>query len=587
MNGPLSAVDQTAIREQFRRRYGTSGKRSVPAAASGSIPLRAAAAATALSVGGPQPAQRLTLPPAPLAVRVLGNLTYGATVASLAEFNALGGNDAERIANFVEWQLDWSAIDDSAVEARLAAAGYSTLGKSLTQLWADHVLPDPAWDVRMRPAVEVQRASFVRAVHSKRQLREVVVNFWHDHFNVTSSDGSAGPVYVHFDRDVLRQHAFGNFRAMLEEVARSTSMLYYLDNADNSRAGPNENFARELLELHTLGAENYYGFMDPFDVPKCPEDPDYPAGYTDIDVYETASAFTGWTVKDGHWEYPTENDGTFVYRQSWHDAGPKFLLGMMLYPEAPALKDGRDVLDRLASHPRVAKSICKKLIRRFVSDSPNPALVDSAATVFRQNWQAADQIERTLRHILTSPLLYNSWGHKQRRPFEAMAAAMRVLGVDWTLRVGQDKSNDFMWHMGFTGHTPYEWPAPNGYPDSAPAWSGSNSHAMSWRMLNWLTETTDNGVPLAPIVQATRANVAQWTAANLVDHWCRRILGYLPTAARRQTLLAFMAQNGDPNTYVIADTNAWATGDLKQHYNHERLRSMVSLILMSPEFLSR
>ncbi|HEY0660283.1 MAG TPA: DUF1800 domain-containing protein [Lysobacter sp.] len=540
-----------------------------------------------MSIGGPQPAQRLTLPPAPLAVRVLNNLTYGATVASLAEFNALGGNDAERIANFVEWQLDWSAIDDSAVEARLAAAGYSTLGKSLTQLWADHVLPDPAWDVRMRPAVEVQRASFVRAVHSKRQLREVVVNFWHDHFNVTSSDGSAGPVYVHFDRDVLRQHAFGNFRAMLEEVARSTSMLYYLDNADNSRAGPNENFARELLELHTLGAENYYGFMDPFDVPKCPEDPDYPAGYTDIDVYETASAFTGWTVKDGHWDFPTENDGTFVYRQSWHDAGPKFLLGMMLYPEAPALKDGRDVLDRLASHPRVARSICKKLIRRFVSDDPNPSLVNSAAAVFRQNWQAADQIERTLRHILSSPLLYNSWGHKQRRPFEAMAAAMRVLGVGWTLSVGQEKSNEFMWRMGFTGHAPYEWPAPNGYPDNAPAWSGSNSHAMSWKLLNWLTETTDNGTPLAPIVQATRANVAQWTAANLVDHWCRRILGYLPTTARRQTLLAFMAQNGDPNTYVIADTNAWAAGDLKLHYNHERLRSMVSLILMSPEFLSR
>jgi len=587
MNRLLSAADQAAIRDQYRHRYGTSGRRAATSTTSSALtPLRAASSSP-LSTGGPQAAQRLTLPTPPIVVRVLDNLTYGATAASIAEFNALGSNDADRIANFVEWQLEWSAIDDSAVEARLAAAGYSTLGKSLTQLWTDHVLPDPAWEVRIRPAWEVQRAAFVRAVHSKRQLREVLVNFWHDHFNVTASDSDAGPVYVHFDRDVLRKHAFGNFRAMLEDVARSTSMLYYLDNADNSRAGPNENFARELLELHTLGAENYYGFMDPFDVPKCAEDPDYPVGYTDIDVYETASAFTGWTVKDGHWEYPTENDGNFVYRQSWHDAGPKFLLGMMLNPEQPALKDGRDVLDRLASHPRVAKFICKKLIRRFISDTPNPALVNSAAVVFRQNWQAVDQLERTLRHILLSPLLYNSWGHKQRRPFETMAAAMRVLGSDWTLTVGQTKSDEFMWRMGFTGHTPYEWPAPNGYPDTAPAWSGSNSHAMSWKMLNWLTEASDNNVPLAPILQATRAGVAQWTATNLVDYWCRRILGYLPAAARRQTLIAFMAQNGHPSTYIIADSNAWAANDLKQHFNQERLRSMVSLILMSPEFLSR
>src|SRR3546814_2336747 len=95
------------------------------------------------------------------------------------------------------------------------------------------------------------------------------------------------------------------------------------------------------MELQTFGSENYLGFMDPFQVPPCPEDPSYPIGYTDVDVYETAAAFTGWTVKDGHWEFPTEDDGTFVYRSSWHDAGPKFPLGMFLNPEQPALKDGR------------------------------------------------------------------------------------------------------------------------------------------------------------------------------------------------------------------------------------------------------
>src|SRR3546814_3751226 len=143
---------------------------------------------------------------------------------------------------WVDDQLDWEAIDDSAVESRLAAAGYTTLGKSLKQLWTDHVQGDPAWEVRMRPAWEIQRACLVRAVHSRRQLRELLVTFWHDHFNVMATDYSAGPVYVHYDRDVIRANAFGNFRTMLEAVAQSTAMLSFLDNRSNTSAGPHANF---------------------------------------------------------------------------------------------------------------------------------------------------------------------------------------------------------------------------------------------------------------------------------------------------------------------------------------------------------
>lgn len=521
------------------------------------------------------------------AVRALNNLSYGATAKSIAEFNALGDDDFGRLANWVDWQLDWKSIDDSALDARLANAGYTTLGKSLTQLWADHIKADPEYNIRMRPAWEVQRAAYVRATHSKRQLREMVVNFWHAHFNVMGSDFSAGPVFVHYDRDVIRANAMGNFRTMLEAVAKSTSMLYYLDNLNNSRAGPNENFARELLELHTFGVENYLGFMDPFLVPKCPEDPAYPIGYTDIDVYETSAAFTGWSAKNGHWQFPDENDGTFVYRQSWHDAGPKFLLGMMLYPEQPELKDGRDVLDRLASHPRVARFICKKLIRRFINDTPSQGLIDSAAAIFRANWKNPKQIEITLRHILNSDDFYNSWGQKIRRPFEATVAAMRVLGQDWTLRLDHGKSDEFMWRVGYTGQVAYNWPSPNGYPDIAVSWSGANSFAMTWKLLNWMTETKDAEVPMSPILAVTRAGVASWTANNLVTFWCQRILGYQPSAARKAVLSRFMAQNGNAATDVIADSDNWSANDLKKHYNQQRLRSMVSLILLSPEFQTR
>lgn len=594
----LNGNNSSAWRSAFRERHQLKGTvRFQPApkqriAASGAAAAEAPAAAATnriMRMSSPNPEVRKALALPPFAVRALNNLSYGATEATVAEFNALGGNDSARMTAYVDRQLNPSAINDAAVDARLSSGGYSTLGKSLTQLWAEHVVGDPVYNVRMRPAWEVQRAAFVRATFSKRQLFEVMVNFWHDHFNVTISDYSAGPVYVHYDRDVIRQHAFGNFRQMLEAMAQSTSMLYYLDNLSNTRSGPNENFARELLELHTFGAENYLGFMDPFDVPPCPEDPEYPIGYTDVDVYETASAFTGWTVRNGHWQFPTENDGSFAYRASWHDAGPKFVLGEFLYPEQPALKDGRDILDRLASHPRVARFICRKIVRRFVSDDPPQALVNSAAQVFRDNWQQPDQIKRTLRHILLSTATFNAFGAKTRRPFESVVAAMRTLGSDFTLRPEHDRSNDFIWRMTATGHLPYDWPAPNGYPDTSTPWSGSSSIGMTWKMLNWLTETQDGSVPLAPVLQDTRTGlpVAQWTARKLVDFWCNRVLGYLPAAERRQVLIAFMAQNGDPETYVITDTDAWAANDLKRHYNQQRLRSMVSLILLSPEFLTR
>jgi len=523
-------------------------------------------------------------------VRILNHLTYGATEQSIQEFDALGRTDYVRLTTFVDQQLNWANIADGAVETRLNDAGYVTLRKTLPQLWEDHVKTDPEYTVRMLPAREVQRAALVRAVYSKRQLREVVVNFWHDHFNVFVHDYTGGPVYVHYTNEVIRKHALGNFRALLEAVATSTSMLYYLNNRTNTRAGPNENFARELLELHTLGAENYLGFVDPTQVPPCPEDPTYPIGYTDSDVYETAACFTGWTVKNGNWQYPNENDGTFVYRSNLHDVGPKYVLGQHYPPGQGDMQDGRDVLDRLASHPRVAKFICSKLIRRFVADDPPASLVNSAAAIFRDNWQHPDQIKLTLRHILTSDAMYNSWGQKMRRPFEAIVAAMRVLDSRWTPRPDDPRTDELTWRLAAAGHGVYEWPSPNGYPDTAAAWSGGNSLAMTWRMLNWLTERNDEaGEPLIPVVAYTRAGLppAQWTATKLVDFWSLRILGYKPASARRDILRAFMAQNGNPDTDVISDNDDWSIRDLKRHYNHQRLRSMVSLLLLSPEFLAR
>lgn len=196
-----------------------------------------------------------------------------------------------------------------------------------------------------------------------------------------------------------------------------------------------------------------------------------------------------------------------------------------------------------------------------------------------------------MRHILLSNAFIHGWGQKNRRPFELMAAALRAGGSDWTIKgASETRSNDFMSRLANTGHAPYDWAAPNGYPDVGVNWAGSNNMVTSWKMLSWLTEAVDTDAaltPLLPILAQSRANVASWTANNLVDYWCRSLLGYIPVAARRGVLVSFLAQNGDPATYIITDTDTFATTDLKRHYNQQRLRSMVSMILMSPEFMSR
>ena len=207
----------------------------------------------------------LTVPP--LSGIVLNRAAFGPWPGDIAAFNALGTSDDQRLQVWVDTQLNPAAIPDTDCDNRLANSGFTTLNKTLDQLWAQHILGNPPWDVRMRPFWETQRATFIRAVYSRRQLKEVLADFWHNHFNVFGDDSIQGPVFVHYDRDVIRANMLGNFRAMLEAVARSTDMMYMLDNYTSSVTGPNENYARELFELHTLGAENYLGVMRQDDVP--------------------------------------------------------------------------------------------------------------------------------------------------------------------------------------------------------------------------------------------------------------------------------------------------------------------------------
>lgn len=324
MARPLSNSRRKAMHAVIARRYGLAGplrfksppNRLPEVATPVATPDAIAALRRNPRMSGPSTAdisqaELLTLR-APLAVRALNHLTFGVTPCWSRNSTRWAPTTPHDSPAFVDQQLfNSAAIDDSALDTRLANAGYTTLGKSLDQLWADHVAPDPV-EIRMRPAAEVQRAALVRAVHSKRQLQEVMVGFWHNHFNVTINDFSAGPVSVHYNRDVMRGNALGNFRTMLEAVAQSTSMMYSSTMLRTRARAPTRTSGARTAGTAYAGRRKLSRLRRSAPGPALPRRP-YPIGYTDVDVYETASAFTGWSVKDGHWQYPTEDDGTFVY----------------------------------------------------------------------------------------------------------------------------------------------------------------------------------------------------------------------------------------------------------------------------------
>ena len=241
---------------------------------------------------------------------------------------------------------------------------------------------------------------------------------------------------VPYDRDVIRPNALGNFRAMLEGVTRSVAMLYYLDNAYNSADGPNENYAREVLELHTLGVGNYFGYEDPENIPTNSQGVN--VGYVEEDVVNFTRCLTGWSYDGALYHEMSTGDATFLFRSDWHDTGVKQVLGRTFnYQAGDPERDCLDVLDMLAQHPGTAEFVCTKMCRRLVGDTPPTSLVNQAASVFQQHWQSSDQIARVVEVIVTSNAFRNTWGDKVKRPFERVASAMRATDSDFNMYYGE------------------------------------------------------------------------------------------------------------------------------------------------------
>ena len=328
-----------------------------------------------------------------------------------------------------------------------------TLGR--LEARADSLVLTQAERAGSRLLTDLQATKLARAVVSRRQLQEVMVDFWENHFSVYSGKGPERYLLLPFDRDVIRPHALGRFRDLLGAVAHSPAMLYYLDNWQSAaeperptlaqrgrgaRRGINENFGRELLELHTLGVDG---------------------GYTQQDVIEVARAFTGWTIED------PERVGRFVFRPELHDAGPKRILGDSL-PAGRGVEDGEAVLTLLARHPATARFIATKLVRRFVSDTPPGGLVKRAARTFRDS---DGDIRAVLRTIFSSREFSSraAYRAKIKSPFELVASALRGLGAaaDTTPRTVQ--------LVAQLGEPLYGHDAPNGYPETGAPWLGSGA----------------------------------------------------------------------------------------------------------------
>ncbi len=524
------------------------------------------------------PIEPTTAPPPLVALPIiaLSRMSFGIRHGDMDAFLALGGTDDERLQAYVNQQLNPDSIDDSDFETRYNAAGFETLHKTHEQLYADHIASNPYdsnddtyWEWYSKPAYELVDATILRAVFSKKQLVEVLADFWHNHFNIFFWQDDGVPLLVSYNRDVLRANLLGNFRQMLEAVAKHPSMLYYLNQNNSSDAGPNENFARELFELHTLGAENYLGVRDPNSVEK--DAGGIAIGYVDNDVYEAARCLTGWRIDDdlGEWEDGIEKTGNFIYFKPWHDRFNKLVLGRYIEADQPDMKDGMDVLDLLANHPGTARHIARKLCRRFIADVPPDSVVQAAAATFMEFRSAPDQLKRVMETILLSSEFKQSWGNKIKRPQEAAYSMMRALNSDFT-RVPSGIS----WLIGMMGQPIFERRSPDGYPDVKEAWANSMSILYRWNMAvgiadNWMDD--DQGRTMQTNVYG-QTPVEIRTANGLADFWIPRLLGRTISDEGRAAIAAVMAQE-----YGADET-------LPDDHVQYVLPAMVEVILMSPEF---
>jgi uncharacterized protein (DUF1800 family) len=475
-------------------------------------------------------------------VHVLNRIGFGARPGDVERVQKIG------LQKYIEQQLHPETIPDSGMAARLA--DLKTVNLSSREIAEDYARPmlearrdrkqqqakqDPQeMTERPRPGpgsvqqkansvvVELAEQKILRAVYSNRQLEEVLTDFWFNHFNVDARKGQVRFLLTEYEREAIRPHVLGNFRDLLEATAKSPAMLFYLDNwmsadpngphpdagADRARSGRpgragrgrllampqrpaqakrapkglNENYGRELMELHTLGVEG---------------------GYTQKDVTEVARAFTGWTIEN------PRNGGGFRFEPRIHDNAEKIVLGHTI-KAGGGIQDGEQVLDILAKHPSTARFIATKLARRFVSDTPPPALVDRLAERFTQTHGDLRAVTATL---LASPefLAPETLRAKVKTPFEFVVSAVRATGAEIA------DARPLIKSLQELGMPLYQCQPPTGYKDTADGWTNTGALvnrmnfalALSRRPANVMSASALDEVLAHDLSETTRNTIAK------------------------------------------------------------------------------
>ena len=419
---------------------------------------------------------------------------FGANEEEMDRFLAMGEEAT------VEYLIEYEAADDSALEKRL-----SGLGLDLEKLR------------------DLQRWSLLRMIYTQRPLQEKMVLFWHGLLTSAFKKVGKGPYMLNQDQ-LFRRQALGEYDVLLKAISRDSAMLIWLDSRVNNKKAPNENFARELMELFSMGI----------------------GPYTEADVRESARAFTGWGLK--------KKD--FIFRENQHDYGTKTFLGRT------GEYSGDDIVDIILEHPATAQFVCRKLFTFFVHDDPEAATLTSLARTFNDTRYS---VKAVMRQILTSPDFYSSKAYraKIKSPAEFVAGTVRVLGIETDGR----PLNALTDRMGQILFSPFDV---SGWPGGA-AWINSSTLLQRLNFANKIATARSRSFKFDPLQVAQDHGFN--TAAAALNHFILLLLDGQAPSQDRQILLDY-AQGLDG---LSGSGNPSATVD-------EKLRSLVYLVMSSPDF---
>ncbi len=427
---------------------------------------------------------------------VISRLTWGVTPGLYEQVRALAATPEAAAEKFIQRSADPRNADTLAKESHTQVAHLEALQEPIGELY----------DYRPKQLeFELTQAAMLRAIHSPNQAYELMVGFWSDHFNIDSSKADCRWIKAYDDRAVIRPHAWGNFAELLRASALSPAMLFYLDGRKNRRSKPtekpNENYARELLELHTLGVHG---------------------GYTQDDVMAVARCLTGWTVKGRDDKLfsmgMTAGMGTVKFLPGQHDDGPKTVLGHQIAAGGGA-QDLDDVLEIVTQHPATAQFLATKLCRHFISDDPPAAAVTATAAAFTSS---RGNIPTTLGALWRTPEFLTARRTKMKRPLHYLVSMMRALGCPGTGGAEMQRALRRM------GHMPFSYPTPEGHSDQAGDW-------MSTLLARWdFALRLGRGELAPPTWKAATLHAAAGGTPPLLAH----LLGRQPTADEAAAIAA-------------------------------------------------